>query len=117
MTLRRNGRTFLHKSDHPPARLAEAGFSLWGSMNTIPIAKTRQQSGGFKVRTTSVAHADGQTSFALVPTPRDPSSIVMWVNGLAHSAGSGDWAITGSDLTWANPYRIEATDVIFFTYN
>lgn len=56
----------------------------------------------------------GQTVFNLLETPADAAKVRMHINGAIYAPPM--IAVTGQQVTWAEPFTLEPTDTVEFQY-
>lgn len=60
---------------------------------------------------------DGQTEFTLSETPKDNSSVHMYINGILAVNGY-DFTVLGTLVTWNDlPFTLETSDTVVFSYS
>ena len=59
---------------------------------------------------------NGQTSFTLPSVAEDPDSYVLTVNGVEYARNT-DFLISGTALTWLNPFLLVAGDRVLVAYS
>jgi len=59
----------------------------------------------------------GQVTFIIVSLPVDVVSVEFYVNGVLYDEGAGaDYTISGSTITWNNPFIMKPTDQVIVRY-
>lgn len=67
-------------------------------------------------QTDTFAATAAQTAFSLSKTPVDPSDVKMKVNGIDYENGT-DFTVSGTSVTWTDPFVLSAGDSVQFAYN
>jgi hypothetical protein len=58
----------------------------------------------------------GQTAFVLTQTPVSSADVQMKVNKLSYENGV-DFTVSGTAVTWTDPFVLKAGDLVVFLYN
>lgn len=59
----------------------------------------------------------GQVTFIITALPADVVSIELYVNGVLYDEGVGaDYTVSGTTITWLNPFILKPKDLVTVRY-